>query len=75
MVKDKKSPEIGLIITPDGVRGAVVLGDTLQIRQKSLALLDTLEPDLIRVKRLLDRRIESLKKSQLERFRAEGMEG
>lgn len=65
----KEGPEIGLIITPDGVRGAIVLGSSLKARQKSLALLDLLEPDLIEVQRLLNHRIESLKGNVLERLR------
>lgn len=64
-----ESPEIGLIITPDGVKGAVVLGSTLKVRQKSLALLDLLEPDLIEVQRLLNQRIKTLKGNNLRGVR------
>jgi hypothetical protein len=68
IAKDE-SPEIGLIITPDGVKGAIVLGDTLKVRQKSLALLDLLEPDLIEVQRLLNHRIGSLRGNVLKKLR------
>ena len=67
-IEKDESPEIGLIITPEGVKGAVVLGSTLKVRQKSLALLDLLEPDLIEVQRLLNQRIETLKGNILEKL-------
>jgi len=67
--KTAESPRIGLIITPDGVRGTIVLGDTLRARQRSLVLLDLLEPDLIEVQRLLNQRIETLKKGFPELLR------
>lgn len=60
----KECAQIGLIITADGVKGTAVFGDTLEDRQKSLALLEILEPDLIDVQRLLDHRIETLKRSE-----------
>jgi hypothetical protein len=63
-------PQIGLIISSKGVRGVVVLGSTLKTRQKSLSLLDLLEPDLIEVQRLLNQRIETLKGNSLERLGA-----
>jgi len=70
VIAKDESPEIGLIITPEGVKGAVVFGSTLKARQKSLALLDLLEPDLIEVQRLLNQRIGGLKGNVLERLKA-----
>jgi len=59
-----ESPQIGLIITPQGVKGTAVFGATLKERQKSLALLVLLEPDLIELQNTLNTRIDELRKNK-----------
>ena len=61
--KDIERPQIGVIITPEGVKGAAVFGSTLKERQRSLALLELLEPDLIELQSVLNSRIEALRKN------------
>ena len=53
-----KQPEIAMIINSKGVKGFVVLGETLEMRKKSLALMDFLKPELIEVQDQLDGKIQ-----------------